>query len=217
MSEMRAVPFYANTPDDTHCFQACLRMILKYFLSDKEFDWQELDKISAKVEGLWTWPTAGLLWLQEHGFVVHDVSSFDYKRFANESEAYLVEHAGRHKAAVSIAYSDMPQEIALAKKFLKQAQSVELRIPSISEMEVYLDKGYLVCCQINLRALNDKPGYSGHFVLLIGYDKDTFTLHDPGLPSHEGRVVTKSQFEKAWAYPNDAAKNYFAVKYTRAI
>ena len=53
----KIVPFYTNTSDDTHCYQAGLKMILKYFIPDKDFSWEELDKFTAKVEDLWTWPT----------------------------------------------------------------------------------------------------------------------------------------------------------------
>jgi hypothetical protein len=54
-------------------------MMLKYFLPEREFTFRELDVISAKVEGLWTWPTATALWLVDNGFEVRNVETFDYK------------------------------------------------------------------------------------------------------------------------------------------
>jgi hypothetical protein len=58
---MQAVPFFANTPDDTHCFQAVIRGILKYFLPDRKFSWEELDRMSAQKPGMATWPQQMLI------------------------------------------------------------------------------------------------------------------------------------------------------------
>ncbi len=41
------VPFFAN-PDDTHCFQACIKMMFAYFEPEKEFSFDYLDKLSGK-------------------------------------------------------------------------------------------------------------------------------------------------------------------------
>ena len=82
------IPFYSNTEDDTHCFQAVIKMVLKFFWPDKEFTWAELDKITAKVEGLWTWQMAGLLWLDANGFEVKDIEAFDYDQFIKKGGDY---------------------------------------------------------------------------------------------------------------------------------
>ena len=71
------VPFYSNTPDEMHCYQASLRMILNYFLPEKDYSWEELEKITAKVEGLWTWQYAGTLWMQKQGFEIKNIDPMD--------------------------------------------------------------------------------------------------------------------------------------------
>jgi hypothetical protein len=63
----RDVPFYANVPDATHCFQASLKMVLKCFRPSEEYSWADLDVHTAKAEGLGTFPFAGLTWLHERG------------------------------------------------------------------------------------------------------------------------------------------------------
>ena len=77
------VPFYSNAPDDTHCFQAAMKMVYEYFKPDEKLSFAEWDKISAKVEGLYTWQMAGLLWMAKD-FYVTDIETFDYKRFIEE-------------------------------------------------------------------------------------------------------------------------------------
>jgi hypothetical protein len=57
------LPFYSNTADGTHCFQAGLKMILKHFIPEKDLTFEGLDKISMKIDGLWTWPIAALIWM----------------------------------------------------------------------------------------------------------------------------------------------------------
>lgn len=204
------VPFYAN-PDSTHCFQAVFRMILKHRWPDKDFGWEALEKITAKVDGLWTWPTAGILWLHENGFEVHDVEAFDYPAFIEKGDRYLIDLFGQKIGQAQIAHSDIAQEIAYAKQIVA-ADIADSRIPKIAELKKRLDERYLLICNLNSRILNNKEGYSGHFVLLTGYTDSGFVLHDPGSPPRKNREVRFARFERAWAYPNEQAKNYIAIR-----
>lgn len=206
-------PFYANTGDGNHCYQAVLRMILKHFQPEREFTWEELDEITGKVEGYWTWATAGLLWLPEQGYEIVNVETFDAERFSKEGGDYLIAKYGKAVAKEQIAHTpDMAREQELAKGFLAKV-NVERRIPDLSEIEDYLRKGYLIFCNVNSKALNKKPGFTGHFVLIVGFDDKHLKMHDPGAPGHKGRIVTKNHFMKAWAYPDEDAKNFVAIRY----
>ena len=205
------IPFYSNTEDDTHCFQAVIKMVLKFFWPDKEFTWAELDKITAKVEGLWTWQMAGLLWLDANGFEVKDIEAFDYDQFVKKGGNYLVNVFGKEVGESQIRHSKIDQEIEYAKTFVQKIRP-EVRIPVISEIPHLLEAGYIIVCNVNSHALNKKEGYAGHFVVIKGFDKDTLTLHDPGLPPEEDRRVDFQTFEQAWAYPNESAKNIMAFR-----
>lgn len=205
------VPFFSNTKDGIHCYQAAIRMVIKYFEPANEFSWKELDLVSGKAEGLWTWPMAGFLWMRERGYELRDVELFDYERLSLEGGDYLIDEFGVDVGKVQIAHSDMRQAKGLAAEFISKVK-VNKREPGLSELEGYLDKGYLVICNVNLRALNHVEGFSGHFVVIIGYDEENLKIHDPGLPPREGRVVIRSVFEHAWAYPNHKAKNFVAIK-----
>lgn len=204
------VPFYENE-DRTHCFQACLRMMLKYYLPEREFSLAELDIISAKVDGLWTWPTAAMLWLSDNGFDVKNVELFDYKAFIRKGDEYLLSHFGKEVGQEQIEHSDVTQEMQLARLFNQRIGS-EVRIPEMSDLKTCLDEGYLPCCNVNAYALNNEDGYSGHFVVITGYDGDSLTLHDPGQPGRKNLKVSSDVFKKAWAYPDEKAQNFFAIK-----
>ncbi len=75
------VPLFAN-PDHTHCFQASLRMVLKYYMPDRDYTWNELDNLTGKKEGLWTWPLFAMIQLKARGFDVIDIEDFDYNKFS---------------------------------------------------------------------------------------------------------------------------------------
>lgn len=208
------IPFYPNTNDDTHCYQAVIRMTLKHYWPARDFSWEELEKITDKVDGLWTWPMAGILWLHDNGFEVHSVKPFDYTKFIERGGDYLIDLFGKEVAHEQIIHSDINQGIKYAKQIVK-AGLPEPRMPEMSELKKCLDQGYLLICNLNARALKKKDGYTGHFVLLTSYATNGFVLHDPGLPPHKNREVAFSDFERAWAYPNEHAKNYIAVRKTK--
>lgn len=205
------IPFYANTSDNTHCFQAALKMVMKYFWPDKDYSWKELEEITAQVEGLWTWPMAGLLWLQERGVEVKIIEIFDYKKFAQFGGQYLIDEYGEEVGRAQIEHGDIEQERGLAKEFIKK-MAIKKSIPTIDDLKNLLTQEYLVICNVNSRRLNNKEGYSGHFIVVKGFDDKYLFLHDPGLPPFKNRLVDFNLFENAWAYPNYKAKNIIALK-----
>jgi len=73
------ISFYSNTPDDTYCFQACFKMLIEYYWSEKIYSWKKMDEIISKVEDSWTWPMAGLVYMQEQGAKVKVIETFNYK------------------------------------------------------------------------------------------------------------------------------------------
>jgi len=207
------VPFYSNTPDDTHCFQAALRMVLKYFLPEKEYSWEELDQLTAKRPGLWTWQLAGMIELERMGFTIVSIELFNYNQFIKEGDDYLYKFFGEEVGRAQIRHTDIQQERELAKEFVKKI-STQNRMPTIDDIRDLLTKGFLVVCNINSRELNEKTGYAGHFVVITGYADDaTLRINDPGLPPLEKRLVSNDAFEKAWAYPDGNAKNIMAFRY----
>ena len=205
------IPFYANTKDNTHCFQAALKMVLKYFKPEENFTFEQLDKVTAKVEGLWTWPMAGSIWMQENGFEVVDVEEFDHDKFANEGISYMEKEFGKEVADAQEKHSDIEQEQRFSKIFLEKV-AVQKRIPVLEDLRKFLKKGYLIICNVNSKALKEIQGYSGHAVVIIGFDESNFFIHNPGLPAIENQKVSFKLFEKAWAYPNENAKNILAFK-----
>jgi hypothetical protein len=208
------LPFYSNTPDDTHCFQAGMKMILKYFIPDKDFSFEELDRISMKKERLWTWPMAALIWMQENGCNVISIGAFDYQKFADEGVNYIFQEFGKEVGETQEKHSNIEQERRLSRMFLEKVK-VELRLPKKEDIFRLMEEGYVIAINVNAMALDGEKGYAGHLVIIKGYDNENFILNDPGLPGKENKVVAFDIFEKAWAYPNEKAKNIMAFKLNR--
>lgn len=210
MIDASKVPFYANTPDDTHCYQASLKMVIEYFEPERMLDWHELDTITNKPDGQWTWPMAGMTWLAKNGYRVTNIENFDYQQFIDNPIAYMTTLWGSDVVTEQEAHSDTPLAQKDAQEFIKHI-ATEQRSPAIAEIGEYLRNNHLVMCMVNAHILNDRPGYVGHSVVVIGEEGDNFIIHDPGLPAQKHRIVSKELFEKAWSDPNDTARNLCAV------
>lgn len=206
-----SVPFYSNTSDNTHCFQAALKMVLKYFQPEKDFSWKKLEIITGKKEGLWTWPLTGLIWMKNNGYEVVDIDVFDFKKFIKDKEKYLIRFFGKESAIEQIRHSDINYEVANTRKLL-DTSIIKKDIPSFETLKSLLAKGYLLICGINAKKLNGKKGFEGHFVVIKGFKGNTLLLHDPGLPPIENRKVPFNHFEKAWADPDEKAKSVMAFR-----
>lgn len=186
---------------------------MKYFWPEKDFTWEELDQITAKVKGKATWEYAGLIWFARHGMQVTAIRLFDDVRFSKEGIEYIRELAGDEVAKWQDAHSDIRQEQQHALEFVKVVKR-ETRIPTIEDVRSALDVGTIPTCDINSYVLSGKKGYSGHVVVVVGYDSRGFYLNDPGLPAHKEYYVPFELFEKAWAYPNPEVK--FLVVFSKA-
>jgi len=205
------VPFYANTSENTHCYQAALRMVLKYYIPEKEYTWKELEEFTAKKEGLWTWATQGIINMRKLGFEVITKEDWDYNALILDHKKYLIKKYGLEAAKEQIKWSDMDQEVRLAKEYVELFGN-NYGPTNITELKELLDKGYLIICNVNHRTLINKEGYAGHFVVIYGYDTKTIHMHDPGPPPEENRKVSYETFIKAWEYPNEEVRNILAFK-----
>ncbi|MBI2637528.1 MAG: C39 family peptidase [Candidatus Sungbacteria bacterium] len=154
---------------------------------------------------------AGLLWMKDNGFDVKNIETFDYEKFITFKEQYLYDFYGKEVGESQISHSDINQEFKYAEEFIKKISN-EVRIPTIDDAKRLLEEGYLIICNVNYHVLNNNPGYSGHFVVVKGFDGKKFVLHDPGPPPIENRVVDFETFEKAWAFPDESTKGIMAFK-----
>ncbi len=186
-------------------------MLLKQYLPDEDYSWQELEQLTGKKEDLYTWPLYGMLNLQEKGFEIIDIEDFDYHRFTKLGDEYLLERLGEEVGMDQIENSDIPYEINNAKLFLQSSENIS-QIPSIGDMKQLLANNYLIICNVNSDCLNGRDGYSGHFILVYHIDEERLYVHDPGPPAIPARILSYHEFTTAWAYPSEREQNLIAIR-----
>lgn len=211
---MLHIPFYKNLQDDSHCFQACLKMLLKYTFPEEKYSYAELDALTSHGPGHWTWNTAGLLFLAKKGFEGVNIENFDYRQFAEFGKEYLRMIWTEDIFEAQKRHSDFEQERILAGKFMKQKRIRHIRRPTtFSEIEKYFREGYIVLVTLNALAFEEREGYSPHIILLTHIDRDSVTFHDPGLPPHAGRRVSRKLFQKALYSPYKEIASLIALRH----
>ncbi len=156
----------------------------------------------------------GVTWLGRLGLDVHVLIDADYARFGSEGLRYLRERFGDEVADYEAASSDIPLEQSRVPAFLATVRH-EMRVPTPADLQQCLRDGGLPLCKLNGFALNGRPGYSGHYVIVRGYDCDGFFLNDPGLPPAENRHVTFDLFDEAWSHAGEQQKVAYLVRKTR--
>ena len=192
------VPFISNTPDDTRCLQAAYMSIAKYFDPSFDYPMDDWATITGYEEGLGTWANAGLVWFSEHGYDVKHYETFDFKEFITSPREYMIQIHGQKAGNWGYEHTNVPKEIERMKDLL-YANIVENREPSIEDIKIGLNEGYLPRVTINAYALDNEAGYEGHAVVITGYDDDFIILHDPGLPAFANRKIAIDVFLKAWS------------------
>jgi len=205
------IPFFPNTGDGTHCFQAALRMALGALVPERDYSYEELDRISGKRPGKWTWPTAAMVWMIEQGLEVRLIEDFDYADFAGRGGDYLIERFGEEVGRAQMENSDIEFERPIARRFAAHAP-VERRPAELIDIERELDAGAAVIVNLNAAPLYGREGYSGHFVVICEVGRGEVRLHDPGLPPSPDLLVSEETFLKAWGYPTARDRNLMSIR-----
>ena len=195
---MIKIPFYKNTVDDVHCFQAGLRMVLAYFFPNRQYSYKRLDKITGHKMGKWTWNGKTMLCLAKQGFKVSYISPFSYEKFAQKGENYLKNFWSKEVFTRQQEMSDLKYERQIAKQIFNKIKQIKTN-PKLSHIKNYFSDRCVLLVAVNANTLDKKGGYNGHSVVITDYNekKKIVTFHDPGLPPHKGRAVSAGLFQKA--------------------
>jgi len=189
---MKNIKLYSNLKDNSHCFQACLKMSLNYF--GKNYSFKKLDEITGFKKNKTTWSTKGLLYLSEHGYKIINICNFNFKRFAHDGEKYLKYYYTPDAYIYQKKYSDFKKEQKLTKKVLKSKIKL-INKPKITLTNLKKYKNYLIIASVNSNALAKKKGYINHSVVITKITNKYIYFNDPGLPAGK-RKISKKMFLK---------------------
>lgn len=191
-------PFVANSDDDMHCVNAVYRMVLKHFLHE-DMSWEQIDAVTKTIPGKGVWTVLGDIELARRGVHVSNIEPVDYGLLYSEGPEYLKRVVGEQTAMYYLERTNIASVIPDIPDFLRLVHH-ETRRVTIQEILTLLKRGNLVGAEINSRILNQKSGFSLHFVLMYDFDGTHIHLHDPGLPPAPSRKVSVADFEKSFHY-----------------
>ncbi len=190
------IPFYENTGDGNQCMQVAMQSALKYFL-DKEVSLEELDSLTGRKAGLWTWPSQIVAVLHDLGLKVKFYSKVDSGQFL-AGEPFIRKQFGKNAEKI-LKFTDLPVVMEAIKKILSQGL-FEKRKLSFAEIESHLEQGHLPLVLIDLNKLVGKGGlFEGHLVAVTGFDDQSVFYHESGPKNPEAnKRVPKQDFIDAW-------------------
>lgn len=196
------VPFFYDDYDGwTCCYQTVLKMILKYFIPEKNYSWEDLFNLTNKKDGRWSWPFYSYISMNMLGFKLKIISLFDYEEFSKNGLNYLEQNYGSEFAKQQKNHSDIELEIEHISNF-KNIVEIENRQPQIYDIKKLLSEGYILECIIDFN----------HSILVYGFKNNTLFIHNPCGPQGESMEQNVDVFYQEWAYPNDNAKSITAFK-----
>lgn len=211
---MLKIPFYKNTKDGLHCFQACLKSVLKFYFPKENYSFKYLDKVTFHKKGKGTWVSSALIFLAKKGFDVINIEIFDYRKFAKLGEKYLETLWTDEVFQEQKRFSNFKNEQKLAKSLvLNKKIQLETRPATFKDIKLLFEEGYILLCTINPYILKGKKGYYSHLVLITDIKKDFIVFHDPGPPSFKNKKISTKLFTKAMNYPSKRSASLIAVKF----
>ncbi len=192
-AKMYEVPTYAQTYEFTSSAASAM-MVLKYLnknfkmKKDTEFDiWQEA--INGSV---WHGSRFGLAYsLAKRGASVKIFSNVKDEGY----EKKLAVYEGINLDTLSSAFNEVK------KKALALNVEEQYGVTSLNAIKKQLNKGNIPIVLVNTKELNDGVDATPHWVVIKGYDKDTFYINDPY--SDSTMAIEPSLFKNALGFEGD--------------
>lgn len=180
-----SVPFFLQTTP-LNCGPANLKMVLDYF--GFSYSINELEEMVKIKEGKGVSSLSLAIVLKKLGL---DVEFFS-KHLGFNSENLKLDF---YKKYSNNNLSESENRVKEARKL-----GVELFEQSISLNEILnkLSKDSLIITLIDWNKVVGREGYLGHFVLIVGYDKNNVIIHNSGINSGKAFMkIKKDIFDKA--------------------
>src|SRR3989338_8673562 len=174
-----AIPFFRQTTI-LNCGPAALKMVLSYFGNGA--DLSALEKECGMKNG----------------------KAIDTIQIATAAakRGYTVEFY-----STSVGFNQKNMRFDFYKKYadtsgekVEDARSAGVKIYeeslSLDDLQSKLSKNVAAIVLLNWNRVLGKPGFQGHFVPVVGYDRDKIYVHDPGGKPHV--AINLEVFRKSW-------------------
>ncbi len=140
--------------------ETSLKMILGYFEPEIDYTIEETEKITGKVPEKGSWSFDWSIWFVNHGYFVKHYTVFDFESFKKDGIDYIRQKYGNETADWQLANSDIEHAKSLVDEYLSKVVIVDKQ-PTINDIKVELDNGFVAKAMVNSNVLNDEEGYEG--------------------------------------------------------
>jgi len=197
---MLPIPFKIAYGDSNACYPAAMQSALAYFCPDKEYTLEFLDKALKRSTNKWTFTTQLAAALYELGLEIK-YYSIDPLSTTETREALIqfFKDVHRENWEKYLSLVDIDSVVESTQKCMRY-NLFENRKLEIGDIENYIEKGFAVMVLIDHAVLVQKDaGYTGHFVILTGFDERNFYYHENfEANAKANKSATKERFFDAW-------------------
>ena len=202
-----------NSASAEQCVHACFQMIFRTKNSVAVPSFDELDHLMNKRPGKYTYEFALLAKLPSMGFDTRIIWNLDLARISSDPASFFLEHYGHEVGTETIRNTDLNQVSRDALTLLHaHGVNIEHRPAKQEDLISLMLEGFFLMCTVNQRVLQADPGYVAHSIVVFGCSSRGVTIHNPGPPSVSRAEVAWDLFDRAWAFPNAAARNILAFR-----
>lgn len=174
----------------------------------------QLEALTNFQPGKETWQFPAILAFASRGLHVRSIEKFYPEVFA-EDVAECFRMQGYSQEIIDRQFQltpSLPAEQQRVKECLANPLiTFDVRLPELQDVQQAVQQGGMVMVNLNSAALNNRPGYAGHFVVVHDFVDGQFIVDDPGLPGQQNRQVNMATFDRAWKEPDESLANAVIV------
>ncbi|WP_217921922.1 hypothetical protein [Miltoncostaea oceani] len=168
---------------------------------------QTIDKQTGYVPERLTWSFRAMLYMANLGLRIQWIEDFDRTLFLRDARAAIAPMFDNDDDLIAriLEGTDVRLEQDVVANLLNHPRvQNEIRVPTVSDIKSAIKGQSLALCPINVRVLQQREGWYGHFVVVDGYSSTEVRTQDPGLPPVANQWLDDERFAKAWAWPEPA-------------
>jgi hypothetical protein len=190
-----APKFYANKPDNNHCVQATVLMVLNSL--GHSMSWDQVNKLTKYDDRYYSWTIVAASIISQLIPNTRLVTNLDYRKFAEDGEHYLKSHWNSQWYKLQKRHSSQgfKREQQFAKEFKGEFELASKK-PTAEEI-CNLSENNLIASLVDPHIIRGDNGTSGHFVLVYDCINGKFVYHDPGYPPAKSAEADMGVFMNA--------------------
>jgi hypothetical protein len=189
------IPFYKQSSSG-NCMQTQIKMALEYYYPEKEFTFEELDNLTGRTPGMWTWTSQLLPVLLDNKLDAYFYSTAPYDKIKEGGGEFIYEYYGGRVARTIIDKTNFKSFNYSVDKLKENDKFFNEKL-ELKDIENELKQSHVIILLIDSNVLSNRGGgYSGHGITITGMNETHFSIHDSGRGPNLN--FTKESLIEAW-------------------